>query len=181
MRLQQALGPDCKSALGYDILIRLRVNHTSGIETAMCGTRSRLITWTETEMRDFNFHLHDGGERWSWRRRLARPGAFWWFERGNAEPVLRETNLLVLRWQLLRIYFVLYFGAQHKYKVATIKCQWGVLSSRAAAQMLLIITTLILSNKKKKLPGCERLVLTRKKKNIGQHKTKTSSNSFICF
>ena len=36
--LQQALGPDCKSARGCDVLMRLHVKRTSGIDSAMCGS-----------------------------------------------------------------------------------------------------------------------------------------------
>lgn len=46
--LQQALGPDWKSALSYDFLMFLHVNRAAGIDSAMCRLFcSRIITWTE--------------------------------------------------------------------------------------------------------------------------------------
>lgn len=59
--LQQALGPDCKSALGCDVLMCLHVNHTSGIDSAMCGSCSRIMTWTETMRNMQNFEFLSAG------------------------------------------------------------------------------------------------------------------------
>lgn len=60
--LQQALGTDCKSALGCDsFLMRLHVNPMPGIDSAMCGSCSRIITWTGMMCRklSFEFYLQD--------------------------------------------------------------------------------------------------------------------------